>query len=1007
MAVSGTTSTTSTAAATPSAVITSTAPTTSTASTAASAVTTNSIDVASIVASLMSIENQPLTALQNQVTTSQTIISDLGTIKSKVATLQSALSTFEDPSTYNNPAVSSTDSTVVTATATSAASIGSINIAVTQIAKPAQIILTKYSGTNFTSANDTVSFDPANGFKLTVGGKTYSTMDAATPIQSTGAGGQSTLTDLQNWINGLGANVTARALQTTSASNWVLQISGTASGVANNISVDTGTTGTGSSISNLSFALTPSQIFPAPPGTAGTLTVPLTGGSGSGATANVSYDATGAVTSVQLQNAGTGYKSGDALTIAAVTNAASNQNTNSTQFSALAAGNTVVLDGLTFTAGANGATAAQVASAFANLPATATSFSAINTANQLTGDSTGGVFTGGTTIAGLSSGLVNANNTVVFDGAGYINATGSGSVAGNAATTGVATAALSGIVAGGEPFYSAPLSTVSQDAIATINGITVNRSSNAITDVVKGVTLNLVGPSATSTTNATVTVNQGPDNSSALINTLIAAYNDVITSYNTMTANANSSSTPGTFANDPTMLSFVNNIKSMFAYGATDASSAKITGFTSGSDPMSFHSSQGVIDGYLQIGNTKYNYSNIPTGSTSSISNLSFALTPSQIFPAPPGTAGTLTVPLTGGSGSGATANVSYDATGAVTSVQLQNAGTGYKSGDALTIAAVTNAASNQNTNSTQFSALAAGNTVVLDGLTFTAGANGATAAQVASAFANLPATATSFSAINTANQLTGDSTGGVFTGGTTIAGLSSGLVNANNTVVFSGAGYIANSGNGTAVNTATAATAYNALSGIGATTKINTPTVNQFVSWVNGLGAGVNATFDGSSIGISGTQNGQDITVDFSGLNNNISRTTTSLSAMGMDLQLDGTIQFNTASYQTAVSNGLFNKLSIGLKMGFSGVTSNLDNFLTSEIDPTTGALVAEITNQQNSILDIQKRETDLQTRLNSIQQGYINQYSALNALLFQLNSTSTSLASSLAAVTNINAGK
>ena len=634
MAVSGTTSTTSTAAATPSAVITSTAPTTSTASTAASAVTTNSIDVASIVASLMSIENKPLTALQNQVTTSQTIISDLGTIKSKVATLQSALSTFEDPSTYNNPAVSSTDSTVVTATATSAASIGSINIAVTQIAKPAQIILTKYSGTNFTSANDTVSFDPANGFKLTVGGKTYSTMDAATPIQSTGAGGQSTLTDLQNWINGLGANVTARALQTTSASNWVLQISGTALGVANNISVDTGTTGTGSSISNLSFALTPSKIFPATPGTAGTLTVPLTGGSGSGATANVSYDATGAVTSVQLQNAGTGYKSGDALTIAL---ASTNQDTNSTQFSALAAGKTVVLDGLTFTAGANGATAAQVASAFANLPATATSFSAINTANKLTGDSTGGVFTGG----------------------------------------------------------------------------------------------------------------------------------------------------------------------------------------------------------------------------------------------------------------------------------------------------------------------------------------------------------------------------------GTTIAGLSSGLVNANNTVVFSGAGYIANSGNGTAVNTATAATAYNALSGIGATTKINTPTVNQFVSWVNGLGAGVNATFDGSSIGISGTQNGQDITVDFSGLNNNISRTTTSLSAMGMDLQLDGTIQFNTASYQTAVSNGLFNKLSIGLKMGFSGVTSNLDNFLTSEIDPTTGALVAEITNQQNSILDIQKRETDLQTRLNGIQQGYINQYSALNALLFQLNSTSTSLASSLAAVTNINAGK
>ena len=127
----------------------------------------------------------------------------------------------------------------------------------------------------------------------------------------------------------------------------------------------------------------------------------------------------------------------------------------------------------------------------------------------------------------------------------------------------------------------------------------------------------------------------------------------------------------------------------------------------------------------------------------------------------------------------------------------------------------------------------------------------------------------------------------------------------------------------------------------------------------------------------------------------------------MGMDLQLDGTIQFNTATYQTAVTNGLYNKLASGLKLGFSSSTSNLDTFIKSEIDPSSGALVSQIAAQQTSILDLQKRETDLQTRLNSIQQSYITQYSALNALLFQLNSTSTSLASALAAVTNINAGK
>ena len=127
----------------------------------------------------------------------------------------------------------------------------------------------------------------------------------------------------------------------------------------------------------------------------------------------------------------------------------------------------------------------------------------------------------------------------------------------------------------------------------------------------------------------------------------------------------------------------------------------------------------------------------------------------------------------------------------------------------------------------------------------------------------------------------------------------------------------------------------------------------------------------------------------------------------MGLDLQLDGTLQFNTASYQTAVTNGLFTKLSEGLKMGYASATSNLDTFLTSQISASSGVLAAEISTQQDSVNQMQAKQADLQDHLNTVQNNYITQYSALNALLFQLNSTSTSLASSLAAVTNINAGK
>ena len=47
------------------------------------------------------------------------------------------------------------------------------------------------------------------------------------------------------------------------------------------------------------------------------------------------------------------------------------------------------------------------------------------------------------------------------------------------------------------------------------------------------------------------------------------------------------------------------------------------------------------------------------------------------------------------------------------------------------------------------------------------------------------------------------------------------------------------------------------------------------------------------------------------------------------------------------------------------------------------------------------------MQDRLSKIQDSYIAQYSGLNALLYQLNSTSANLASSLTALTNMAAGK
>ncbi|QWD64619.1 flagellar filament capping protein FliD [Polynucleobacter sp. MWH-UH2A] len=538
----------------------------------------------------MAVENRPMDALTAKIAAVQTKISDLGTMKSKVAALQNALTTFEDPSTYNNPSANTSDSTVVTATANSSALIGSVDVSVTQLASQTELVITKSNLANFSSPSDEVLIDPVNGLSVTLGGKTYNTNDTTNPLVSTGASGGTTLSDVKNWLNGLGTNIRADVLQTISANDFVLKITGTQTGLSNAVTVDVGAAG---------------------------------------------------------------------------------------------------------------------------------------------------------------QGLV----------------------------TTVASA---------------------QDAIATIGGVTVHRASNAINDVVNGVTFNLVGESA-GTSHTIITIQPGADNSSAMINTLITAYNGVISEYNNLTANAHSltgsTTTDGDFVNDPAMLSFVNDIKSMFAYGATDTTSVTISGYSATSNDANID----VANGYLQVNSVKYNFSSI----------------------------------------------------------------------------------SQEN------------------------------------------------------------------------------------------------------------------------------PTVAQYISWINGLGAGVLASFDGSKIQIINSQSGGTNSIDISGANNPISRSKVSLAGMGMDIQLDGTIQFNVASFQSAASSNLMGKLSKGLKVGFAGGGSSLDSFLKAEIDPTSGWLVKTIASQQSSIADMQKKQADLQEQLNRKQTNYVNQYAALNALLFQLNSTSTSLASALAAVTNINAGK
>jgi flagellar hook-associated protein 2 len=127
------------------------------------------------------------------------------------------------------------------------------------------------------------------------------------------------------------------------------------------------------------------------------------------------------------------------------------------------------------------------------------------------------------------------------------------------------------------------------------------------------------------------------------------------------------------------------------------------------------------------------------------------------------------------------------------------------------------------------------------------------------------------------------------------------------------------------------------------------------------------------------------------------------SLASLGLEYQLDGTLAFKSVSLLAAQSTGLRDKLLSGLKVGYQSTTDNLANLLDSQISAIS-SLAYQTSESTQSISSLNKEKDLIEDRLEKIQAGYIIQYSNLNKLLFQLNSTSTNLGSALDSLTGMN---
>lgn len=177
------------------------------------------IDSASIIKSMMSIANQPVTRLQAKQTVNTTMSRKFTDIKTKMTALQTAAKTLDTRTEAMVSKVSSTDEKVAKVTTAGGASLGSFDVQVISVAKAER------------TYSDGVSSSDASGL---FGNGTLNIQVGANAAVGINVTNTDTLSSVAGKINAANAGVTAGIVY--DGTNYRLQVSGNESGAANAIS---------------------------------------------------------------------------------------------------------------------------------------------------------------------------------------------------------------------------------------------------------------------------------------------------------------------------------------------------------------------------------------------------------------------------------------------------------------------------------------------------------------------------------------------------------------------------------------------------------------------------------------------------------------------------------------------------------------------------------------------------------------------------------------------------
>ena len=132
-----------------------------------------------------------------------------------------------------------------------------------------------------------------------------------------------------------------------------------------------------------------------------------------------------------------------------------------------------------------------------------------------------------------------------------------------------------------------------------------------------------------------------------------------------------------------------------------------------------------------------------------------------------------------------------------------------------------------------------------------------------------------------------------------------------------------------------------------------------------------------------------------------------TSLASLGVSFQSDGTLKLDTSRLDKAMAEDpaaisqLFASEPYG--EGTQGITERFAAQLSAFID-TNGTIDSRVSGLNDTTKTLQTQQAQLETRLTEIEARYRQQFTALDTLLTQLNSTSSFLSQQLDALKNLN---